>query len=338
MAIKNFLLLCIILLLSGCVSSKVSNNLIVPDVIQLSFTKTASSLTWIEDDLFAYRHRLEEERNRTYIEIVDFSGQIHKQSNFNNNSGCAFDSVGVVDKLPDGRLGFIYECRDKDLFLVEHLLVAWDYQKDSYETLFVYPRPDHPTGFSVSPDMKFVLQEFDGDGIFNQLYLIDLDTKNMEQVSPHTKRAGYPNWYHFSNNFAYAVSKEGAKKTTNIFSSIPSLRSQLYSPWKIALSSVDELDPLTFPHNVKGLGFVKVSPTDNQIALTGEYKNQFGIWLYDVDRKTITLLFSDPNSVALGFSWSPNGDKILLQNCTRQNGGSFSEMSCSLLMLNLNDG
>lgn len=222
-------------------------------------------------------------------------------------------------RLPDGRLGFLYECRDENTFLVGEYLIAWDNQKDQYEILTRYVVDSFPGGaeeYAIAREFDELIQESNGGGIMHRLYRASLNDGEIIQLFPNLYRAGSPSWSPNGEEFVFAGNDSGSRLLKSIFAGYLNLRNEIYQPWNLYIVDGNGENLQEILSGIRFVDTVKWSPRDKQfIAFRGEYENRLGLWLFDLDSKALTFLWPESERRKLRFDWSPDGTKLVVMDC-----------------------
>lgn len=234
-------------------------------------------------------------------------------------------------RLPNGKLGFLYECRDEDLLLVGDFLIAWDNQTNQYEILKEYVRGSFPGGsaeFAVAHEFDEVLQEANGGGVGHQLYHVSLEEDEIIQLFPDFYRASSPSWSPDGQQFVFAGNESAPSLLDSIFAGYQNLQNEIYKPWNLYIADRNGDNFQEVFSGVRFVDTVKWSPQDQDIiAFRGEYNEKLGLWLFNLDSKSLLFLWPEGDSRKLRFDWSPDGIQIVLLDCKNNNVDAIS-ISC----------
>lgn len=238
--------------------------------------------------------------------------------------------------LPDTRIGFIFECRDSSSADPIHYLIAWEPFSDKFEIIKQYPQRAlgdifHPGNFSVSPDMTIVIHDEAPGALQSKLFRVSLVDNSIEVISEDLNRAESPSWSVDGQQIAFGGNLEGSKRNNsyNIFSGLPTLRNIAYTPWNIYVIDTDGENVQEILSGITMLQFLKWNPSGkNQIAFSGGYNGQSGLWVYDLDDKQVVLLWAT-NTGNVVYDWSPDGDKMIVMDCRKRNGDEIGVHTCT---------
>ncbi|MCI0647579.1 MAG: hypothetical protein L0332_20665 [Chloroflexi bacterium] len=225
---------------------------------------------------------------------------------FDKPDDCRVGGFGHLGRLPNGNLGFTYECHFEEIGF-QTTLYMWDLESETWHTLYEFPESFAADDFSFAPDMSGFLQESTGDGIFNELYQVN-EAGELNQLFPDYYRAGVPAWSPVGNTIAFAATKEGPEASTNLFSGAPGLQEAMYHPWDIYLMDTDGDNLRVLLPDVVGVHIIKWSPEGNRLAFWGTYNDDEGIWILNM--ATSKLARTWPEEIL--FDWSPDGQQLVL--------------------------
>lgn len=241
------------------------------------------------------------------------------QGNFNNWS-----------RLPNGRLGFIYECRDESLSLVAYYLIEWDSQTDQYETLFKYSGESlvgQAEEYAVTEDLDRVIQEATGGSIRHQLYSISLEDNEIVPLFSEFYRSGSPSWSPDGQQLVFAGNEAGPSALESIFAGYRSLRNEIYLPWNLYVVDRKGENVQEILSGIRFVDTIKWSPVDEAlIAFRGAYKDTLGLWVFNLKNDSLTFLWPEGDRRKVRFDWSPDGTQLVVLDCksTREDEVSAS--------------
>lgn len=222
-------------------------------------------------------------------------------------------------RLPNGNLGFLYECRDENLLLIGDYLIAWNSETNQYEILKEYVLDSFPGGseeFAVAEEFDEVLQEVTSGGIRHQLYQVTIEGDEIVQLFPEFYRAGSPSWSPDGQQFIFAGNKSGPRSIENIFAGQQNLQNEIYYPWNLYIADGRGKNLQEVLSGIRLVDTLKWSPQDqNLVAFRGEYDDKLGLWLFDLDSNSLTFLWPESEQRKLRFDWSPSGLQIVLFDC-----------------------
>ena len=270
-------------------------------------------------------------------EIFDLEHKQWRTISFPGIERCSITFINAWQRLPDGRLGFIYECIDDKGILNDpgHYLIAWNEMTDEFEILRDYDKPLHPYVFAVLPDFEQLFQETNGGRIHYKLYQVSLDKDDMVQLFPDFYRAGWPSLSPSGGTVAFAANEDGPGSKGNLFTGFFNLSNEIFYPWQLYLMEADGSNVRVVLSDIQFLSEIKWSPVaENLIAFRGKYKDMLGLWMYNLDTNQLTFLWPEDEHIRIQYDWSPDGKQMVLQDCISADDYEISdEVTCTLTII-----
>lgn len=273
------------------------------------------NVAWLPNDLLAFvqTDSLTAESVNSNLIVYDVVTGIVQNVPLRLPQECITKRYGRISVLPDGRLGYILDCVPSKGNARDTRLYAWDTESNSNSQIYAYPAPFWATLFSMAPSMTEWLQEQQGDGLNNKLYMVANGGELSRLFEGSLARAGWPTW-RANGQILFAGTPQLPESGVNIFSGLPALTSQLNTAWTIytadrnIMISGNITATQIILGDIVGLRGLRVSPVGNRVAFLGEYDGYNGLWIYDLDTKELARLWNGFGP----FDWSPDGSKLVV--------------------------
>ena len=295
-----------------------------------------NSPVWLPSQQIAFVHDERKDR-KTWGALFDLEEESWQSFPFEDLEGCVSTRFNAWQRLPDGRLGFIYECRDDETMLNDpgHYLIAWNEMTGEFEILRGYDTTISPYVFAVLPDFKQLFQETTGGSIHHKLYRASLTNDDIELLFPDFYRAGSPSLSPSGETVAFAANEDGPGSKRNLFTGFFNLSNEILYPWQLYLMETDGSNVRIVLSDIQFLSEIKWSPVaENLIAFRGKYKGKLGLWLYDLDMNQLTFLWPEDEHIRIQYDWSPDGNQMVLQDCISAEDYEISDqVTCTLTIL-----
>jgi hypothetical protein len=228
-------------------------------------------------------------------------------------SDCFETRYGRINRLPDGRLGYLWECIPHQGIARDYRLHEGDQVTHTDRELYRYPIPFWATAFSFAPDMSQWLQEKTGDGLFNELHYVVPNEPPVRLLEDSFARAGHPAWLP-DGRIIFAGTPQLPESKTNVFSGLPGITAGLRQPWSIYLTDLESLlsgdvgeDDILLS-GIRYIKAVKVSPNGRDLSFLGTVDQKVGLWIYRMDTGELARIWAGFGP----YDWSPNGKEIIV--------------------------
>ena len=225
-------------------------------------------------------------------------------------STCARQLIrGPLERLPDGRLGFLSKCT-ADRYDEHFTLYAWDSTNQEAQPLYSYPKDLAADGYSFSPDMGEAIQHSAiGSGLNDQLYRVTANG-DLERLWPDFQRVAAPSWSPSGEHLAFfgTASYPGNQPGQPLTSS--GIAGLLAYPWDLYVVQPDVSALVVVLPGIVDARQISWSPNGRWLAFTGEYEQVRGLWLLQwgsVQPQPVLV-----RTGLLSFSWAPDGQRILV--------------------------
>jgi hypothetical protein len=340
---KRLLVLSFItLLVLGCKSSftDVSSEMNFSN-ISLPENKHAYSATWLSKNTIIFVKKLvDDDFDHDYLfnpksivvldELYSYDLDTHEWEKFalDTNLDCHAQDIGWLARLPNNKLGLVQSCRGITLDIIQ------EFDLSNHETRALFKNNISPNmeikwvgSYAFSPDMTELVQEYPiGRFLSNQLYYIKLGEKP-RQIFPNFIRVMYPDWSPHNREIAfwgtenYSDNENPDLKTTQDIVGLASY------PWNLYISSPEGNDVRLMFSSIENPGGISWSPTKDIIAFSGEFEGKQGLWLFDPVSLEITRIWNKQ----VGFSWSPDGTRIIATYLKHSDYPQIEEQSVDII-------
>lgn len=305
-----FLICCLI---SSC-NLNINQSINPPSVIALDLpNEDYSSITWFSDNqLIFVKAPLDNSFLwNSHMIIYDLDSQQWELLEVPKADDCFSGWSLRLNTLPDGHLGFIYTCTlENNTGGTDHydFLYRWDKQHQQFDLLHAFPEHFQAGEFSFAPDMSAFIQEEMGGAIDDALYQVRSSDQAV-QLFPNFQRTASPAWSADGQTIAFFGTHIGPEPKSSRFTGSVGIGNYLFHPWDLYLLDVSTNQAEIYLSGVQLAGQMKWAPHEHLLAFRGEYKDQYGVWLFDPDTRQIRLIWLGN---VLGFDWSPNGQQMVI--------------------------
>lgn len=315
-AVLVLLAILALLIGGGTACSRMSYSLldIDPDPVEVP-DGHYQDVAWLEPHLLAmeYMSLPDTHNTKTRLMILNMdSGDNHLLPD-EIPPNCQETRYGRIDRLPNGLLGYLWEC-------IPHLGIARDFRLHQWnqttqvdQELYRYPVPFYPTAFSFAKEMEQWLQEETGDGLFNKLHYVEPEMEPVRLLESSFARAGHPAWLP-DGRIIFAGTPTLPESETNLFSGMPGIMGGLRQPWNIYLTDLESLLNGDVGENqivLSGIQYieaVKASPNGSDVAFLGTIDSNEGLWVYRLETGELTRIWEGFGP----YDWSPEGDELIV--------------------------
>jgi hypothetical protein len=169
-------------LLASCVSNEAASEgftdiseKAMSGVVSLSAPPGAYlDVAWLDDKQLVFLYSVESAfRPQDYqVAIYTLDTEAWRVLTMTQPDECISTSIGQLQRLPNGNLGFVQQCHLLP-YGEKYTLYMWDKQADAVQALRSYPVGFHAGSYTFAPDMSVLIQhETVGTGLNDQLYKI----------------------------------------------------------------------------------------------------------------------------------------------------------------------
>ena len=247
-------------------------------------------VAWMTNDRIVFTYSAKSDPGVWEYELGSYSLQSSDWSILPKNS-CegAEGTIGWLERLPSGELGFIAECPLQDgKGNITSTLYAWNSETGTFRELWHYAEPYwHATDFSFSPDMAELIQT----RLDSTAYRVD-DDDRLTQIYLDYAHVRSPRW-----------SPDGK---TIAFGAAPS--DDFLQPWDIYLTDNNSQETRKLISGIEFLSFIKWSPLGRWLSFRGKIQGTFGIWIMDTQTLSLARVWADESF----YDWSPDGKQMVI--------------------------
>ncbi len=272
-------------------------------------------IAWLEPEALAmdYMPTANTHNVETQLMVLDPISGSHYLLADEIPSVCHETRYGRITSLPDGRLGYLWECVPHKGFGRDFRLHEWDQTMQIDQELYRYPIPFWATAFSFAPVMDRWLQEQSGDSLSNKLHFVEPGAGPVRLLENSFARAGHPFWL-ADNSIIFAGTPQLPESDINLFSGLPGIGSILSEPWNIYLTDLDSLldesvgEEQIILSGIQYIESVRVSPDRQFASFLGTIDNNQGLWIYRLESGELARLWAGFGP----YDWSPDSSAIML--------------------------
>jgi hypothetical protein len=269
-----------------------------------------SSAVWLESGKITLKYQPSLDITSQNIELVFINqdGGEWNSIRFTKPEECDIGRYGRINKLPDGRLGFVYDCTIREpSWKSYYSLYAWNADAGNYEQLLVYPRYFRATNFTVSPLTGEIVQERGGvTDIYPELYLTDIDG-SWSQFVPEFFRAVTPAWSADGRQLAFLANEVGPRERFSIFTGLVGLNNILDYPWDLYLADEQLGDFRIILSGIQHPRLLRWSPDGKWLAFSGRFSQESGIFAFNPETRQLVRIWARNQ----WFDWSPDSTKLV---------------------------
>jgi hypothetical protein len=274
-------------------------------------------IAWLEPNVLAmhYRPNLDTQNSKTRIIIYNTVSSSHYLLPDDIPQECYETWYGRVNRLPNGLLGYLWECIPHQGIARDFRLHQWDQNTHADQELYRYPIPFWATAFSFTPEMDYWLQEQSGDGLSNKLHFVASGESPVQLLKGSFARAGHPSWLP-DGRIIFAGTPQLPESGTNLFSGLPGISARLAEPWNIYLTNLDSLlsgdgdvgeDQLILS-DIHYIEAVKASPDGQFVSFLGTIEGNEGLWIYRLATGELTRIWAGFGP----YDWSPDSKELVV--------------------------
>jgi hypothetical protein len=309
------------------VFADVSGNEIVP---------ASNTLGWIyhpHPDRIVAVYLLDSVRAINVESIDSASGTFRENLYLDDIEGCEGATFVGFNSLLNNDIGYSAACYNDHPDNHRYYLYSWNL-KDTQPLRLLTIDGFSPTSFAFSPDMKHVILERAGDGIFNTLYQYDTETEEVNPLFSNSDRAGSPAWS--TEGIVFGASNLDDPSRQSPPAGQVGLGASMKEPWDIYFAPDLETEPELWLSNIKYLDYLAWLPNrPGNLLFRGEIDSRLGLWHFAKESQMLTFLWEEDSEGGrkVQFDASPDGRYIVLIDSTL-NG---AERLASAIRLDLDD-
>lgn len=274
-----------------------------------------TDIAWLEPSVLAmeYLRSLDMHNVDTRLMIFDSSSGDNYLLPDEIPQGCYETRYGRINRLPNGLLGYLWECIPQLGIARDFRLHEWDQTNRADQELYRYPIPFEATAFSVAPTMTYWLQEQSGDGLFNKLHFVMSGESPVQLLASSFARAGHPSWMP-DGRIVFAGTPQLPESGTNLFSGLPGISAGLAEPWNIYLTDLDSLlsgdvgEEQLILSDIHYIEAVKASPDGQFVSFLGTIDGHEGLWIYRLATGELTRIWAGFGP----YDWSPDSKALMV--------------------------
>lgn len=297
-----FIVFVITLSLTISCSPKSYNDLVSlnTSVIEMDKQGYYYHVAWLSDNMIVapYAPELGSNLDEFIFYIYDLTTQKWEIFTPPKPKECFSGDASYPNRLPSGRLGYAYKCFSYDGNASGLLLVQSDVGKN-FTTFEIFKPPFHPVDFTFSVDMSKALQQRANDKTF-----LSAPPSPPRQILPKFYAVVTPRWSPDNSQIAFG----------GIESASPTSDAEYFlTPYDIYLMTPDFENVQPILSGVRFLQYLKWSPGGQWLSFRGEYEGQEGIWLLNIQSKSVTRLWPQQDF----YDWSPDGKQMVILKKTK---------------------
>lgn len=274
-----------------------------------------TDIAWLEPTVLAMQYSPSPDTHNVETRLKIFN--LHSGDNYllpdEIPQDCHETRYGRINRLPNGLLGYLWECIPQLGIARDFRLHQWDQAHRTDQELYRYPIPFEATAFSFAPAMDNWLQEQSGDGLGNKLHFVDSGESPMQLLESSFARAGHPSWL-LDGRIIFAGTPRLPESGTNLFSGLPGISAGLAEPWNIYLTDLDSLlrgdvgeDQIILP-DIQYIEAVKASPNGLFVSFLGTIDGNKGLWVYRLATGELTRVWAGFGP----YDWSPDSKELMV--------------------------
>lgn len=222
---------------------------------------------------------------------------------------CFVSQVLYLNRLPDGRLGFVFECSKGDRrTIVGDMGSLYIWNDATLENWYQYQLDFHAADYTFSPDLGQAIQETSDD----KLYRVIPD-QSPQRIFSDWAQVELPSWSPDGNTIAFVGLQTIPDISFNPFSFTP-VESQYLSNLYLMDANGDNVRSVL--SDIKRVACVKWSPLGRLLSFRGEYQGKLGVWILDTQTNNLQRIRENANC----YDWSPDGTKmVIIETVSQEN-------------------
>jgi dipeptidyl aminopeptidase/acylaminoacyl peptidase len=281
------------------------------------------AVAWLAGNQLAFVYSPTESSDHwdDHIMLYSLATKQWRQLNIPKPAECRLARPRILERLPNGNLGFIYTCLvdvgHGDLSDEVNSLYMWDIHTERPHLLQRYPTNFRAGPFAFAPDLSELIQERTvGNGLNNQLYRVMQDGR-MERLFSTWQRVAAPGWSPSGRQIAFVGTETyPERKPLHPLFGLGSVTDLLYYPWDLYVMDAHGGNLHMALKGIQNAVLDNWSPQGTWLTFTGTYKRTDGIWTLDLVTGRVTRVW--PNGTIS--DWSPDGRQMVIQQQVTQDG------------------
>lgn len=291
------------------------------ELLDISVTPLAApdgyytDIAWLEPSVLAMQYSPSLDTHNVETRLMVFN--LHSGDNYflpdEIPQNCHETRYGRINRLPNGWLGYLWECIPNQGIARDFRLHQWDQANRTNQELYRYPIPFEATAFSFAPKMGYWLQEQSGDGLFNKLHFIEPDKSPVRLLENSFARAGHPALLP-DGRVVFAGTPQLPESGTNLFSGLPGISAGLAELWNIYLTDLDSLlsdnvgEDQIILSDIQYIEAVKASPDGQFVSFLGTIDGNEGLWIYRLATGELARVWAGFGP----YDWSPDSKELMV--------------------------
>lgn len=251
--------------------------------------------------------------NQPTLQLYDLKETSWGEIPFKPDINCDRTKGYFFQRLPDGKIGFVYGCLRFDSGIevrtIRELDIATGISK-----ILIEPSSDirRMGPFAFSNNMSEIIEEDMSNHILsNKLFY--RKGENSSQIASNFIRAMNPAWSTHTRQIAFWGTEDYPGKKPRDFQTSSDISFLATYPWDLYIASPEGENLKILLTSIQGKLDAKWSPKENVIAFSGTFENRPGIWLINPETAQLTRIWSTMGDADF-FDWSPDGEKIVVVN------------------------
>src|SRR5258708_1940576 len=289
--------------------------------------------TWVSNNIIVFFYQTNPHTNyldplKPDLRFYNIEGNKWGKVQLPSDNSCPYLVFDFLQRLPDQNIGYLNRCTDNGQEV--RTIREVDISTGKITTLM----DSGPLGvagqFSYSPDMSELVQEdMTGRFLSNKLFYRQAKPSSA-QIIPNFTRAMYPNWSLVEREIAFWGTEAYSGGNPTDFKTLSEILALSSYPWDLYISTPEGTDLEKVLTSVKDARFIKWSPKVGNIAFSGNYAGEPGVWLVNPKTSVITRIWS----VSGEFDWSPDGNKMVILDQVTDQAGTILSQRISIMTLN----
>jgi Tol biopolymer transport system component len=271
-------------------------------------------VAWLDDSLLAFLYvPMEVEEALDYVGLweqrvilYDLGTRQWRELPIRQPDECYSSWASVLERLPNGNLGFLYECNSKDLASNAITLYMWDGRTGQFQALQRFTTIT-AAPYTYSPDMSELIQEdATGGGLSNRLYRVSTSGA-MEELFPDWQRISMPSWSPDGTRITFVATKDYPGNVFGPIRFFAQIASLALYPWDLYVMDADGHNPRIVLPKVQA-GRPRWLPEENLLTFPGQYGRTEGIWVLNLETHAVTQIWPQSDI----YEFSPDGKRAVV--------------------------